>query len=710
MTGVSDWEVSRLVDRLVDGLTAENMERRIRLLSSKMSALTDEAELRWTIRDGTGSLDAYEVEDPTSTFSVYLSGLVRALRKAGELGAEPGDVSDWIDDLSPALRGRLKVWLLAGSAVERSELALAALGEAIRTRDPTGDDVRLLDELDRSEDSGAQKLMAELSAVLPPPPPARDLGSALGSNDVPAEWIRWWRWASVLGESNAPSWVKAKAILDSRYGPRDREHYRIPKPGFEFFTVGSPISEERLASLPPFDAAAEVAAWRPDPHDFKVSARELGRTLEREVATRTPDWAAAPVEIVAALHHPTFIAHYFQGLAHGEPSALADRGPEVVEAVELAGTHPWDVIRLGDDDFDYDPTWDQTDDAGVDLIRFLTRNEVGLGEKTDVAWEMTAAAVRRTDRTSGLLSPDRDPYESAINRPCTRALETMLHFVAFEHRLQGIVRNEAIETLDWVLTLGGRDGLEFRSVLGAKIHFLRYVAPEWVEARSATLFGDEAPDGLGRATLRSAVRWAQPNKWLLETYPEQIIRLATEGEGRALDHALIAMLWDEPGYESDHLYDRLAADATLLSQAGEGLARLLRPDEVSDDLIQKGIDFWEFVLGRDPEGAALSGFAWFTEVRRIPRGRWEELMYATVAKSGGRIDWAGQTAARALEPPATPLGLEIARLLLQGTEEPWEKAHIAETSRNVVQDQDPDLASTPEFGRLKSALIALGFG
>lgn len=711
MSVQNQWETAQLVDRLVAGLTVENMERRIRLLASKLSGVSDDFELRLAIREGTGSLESYEADDTGPVSANYLSGLIRALKRVRELGAEIDDLATWVEDLPVSLRGRVTVWLLQGSVEGRPQDIVSILAEAVASRDPTGDDVRLLDEFDESApDETAVELAAAVSAALPTPPSPSELGSALAKGDVPSEWIRAWLWSSVLGDAYAPAWSKARAILDSRYGERGRDHYRLHKSGFEFFTVGSPIPEQELATLPPPDAARVIAAWRPEPSEFRVSARELGRSLERVVIAQAADWAEEPVQLVAALHHPTFVAHYLRGLAKAETSEFLDRGPELMEGIELVRSHPWEVVPLGEDKFDYDVSWEQSDEAAIELIQSLASHDVSLGQMADAAWDLTVAAVHQTDRPSGLLSADRDPYEAAINRSCTRALETLLHLVASENRVQGVVRGEALEVLDWVLSLRGRDALEFRSVLGSKIAFLKYVVPEWVEARSGLLFGDEAPEGLGMETLRSVVRWGQPVKWVLETFPDEIIRLAREGEDRALDHALIAMLWELPGYEVERLYEVTASTGPeLVSQAGERVARLLKPEDTTEALVMRGLAFWELVLSRDVDARGLRGFAWWTEVRHVPRERWEDLMLATAGQAQGQIDWAGRTAARALEDPTTPKGLEIARHLLLGTEEPWEKAEVAEASRRALDGADSSLQSSDEYGRLKNALITLGF-
>jgi hypothetical protein len=169
--------------------------------------------------------------------------------------------------------------------------------------------------------------------------------------------------------------------------------------------------------------------------------------------------------------------HYFEGLAKTAED-LSGLGPALVQAVVFARTHPWESVRLGDDDFDYDPTWAPADEAGASLIGRLAERDVDLGGCYDDAWRVVLAAAR--DRSSGshITSSSEDPLETAINRPCTKALESMLHLVATEFRREGAVRDEALDLLDEALGLGGWDGAEHRAIIAPRLPFLRHVAPE----------------------------------------------------------------------------------------------------------------------------------------------------------------------------------------------------------------------------------------
>jgi hypothetical protein len=209
---------------------------------------------------------------------------------------------------------------------------------------------------------------------------------------------------------------------------------------------------------------------------------------------------------MALLRHATYVNHYFEGLAKTSEN-LSGLGPQLVEAVVFARTHPWEPVQLGGDDFDYDPTWPPADQAGVSLIGRLAERDVDLGDRYDDAWRIVLTAARDRSSRSGVSSRE-DPLETAINRACTRALEAMFHLVAAEARRGGAVRTEALDLLDEALGLDGWDGAEHRAIIAPRLPFLRHVAPQWVESREARLFGDQAPKDLGQRTVELALKWA----------------------------------------------------------------------------------------------------------------------------------------------------------------------------------------------------------
>jgi hypothetical protein len=166
--------------------------------------------------------------------------------------------------------------------------------------------------------------------------------------------------------------------------------------------------------------------------------------------------------------------------------------------------------------------------------------------------------------------------ETAINRPCTRALQAMFHLVATEFRRDGTVREEGLELLDEALELDGWSGAEHRAIIAPRLAFLLHVAPEWVESREARLFGGDAPDALGEMTVELALKWGLPNRWLLERHSRAVFKAVRAGSTNALDHALVAMLWAVSGYSTEAMVRKMApTGASVVSDAGERLGPML---------------------------------------------------------------------------------------------------------------------------------------
>src|SRR5215218_9151016 len=125
---------------------------------------------------------------------------------------------------------------------------------------------------------------------------------------------------------------------------------------------------------------------------------------------------------------------------------------------------------------------------------------------------------------------------------------------------------EFLGLLDEALGLDGWGGAEHRAIIAPRLGFLLHVAPEWVESRDARLFGDEAPDDLGQKTVGLALKWGRPNRWLHERHDRAIFKAVRDGSTNALDQALVAMLWEVPGYSIETIMGKLAEmDASVVS-------------------------------------------------------------------------------------------------------------------------------------------------
>ncbi|MEV6648762.1 IS630 family transposase [Amycolatopsis sp. NPDC051371] len=214
---------------------------------------------------------------------------------------------------------------------------------------------------------------------------------------------------------------------------------------------------------------------------------------------------------------------------------LAKRFPNAV--MVHTPVHPWPAIALGSDPDDFDHDWRPVEHASVELVKAMAASDIGFGARGDEIWNILLSEAQNRDEPSGTSGEQFDALTSAINRPCTKALETVLSFLGHEYRLNGTVMPEALELLSSILQLDGRIGVEHRAILATRIEFLRHIAPAWFEQHHGELFGGDSPSELGQVTVDLAVRWGQVNKWLLDSYPSSV-RDAVE---HALEHYLVSL-------------------------------------------------------------------------------------------------------------------------------------------------------------------------
>jgi hypothetical protein len=691
----------RIVKCLMEGMTPENAEARVALIAGKLSVgsanryLAVAATTRGSVED--------VAEDEGRGAGLLVKAVLTAVRRAREVGIQTERVLALLQPVPGRLLARLRVWTLCEATDVQPQTLVIEVARAIQNRNPTGDDVRLV-----------QRIVTELSpdvyldawrAAMGIPPLPEDVGRSLASDDVPQEWYRAYFWHPVLPDTVREAWDTVVVLISGDHPAPRPEEYLRPAPRRDVGVARSPMTANELRQLDMREAAKRISAWRPA-GDRMTLARELARSLEEVVASDACDWASRPLEILALLRHATYAHHYLEGLAKS-PEDLAGLGPALVEAVSFARTHPWNPEELGNDDFDYDPTWEPVDDAGVKLIGKLAERDVDLGDRYDDAWRIVLAAARDRSRASS-ISRD-DPLATAINRPCTKAFAAMFQLLATEFRRSQRVRGEAIELLDEALDLDSWEGAEHRAIIAPRIGFLQHVAPTWVESRDAKLFGDGAPDDLGQQTVELALKWGRPNRWLLERHSRAVRRAVRQGSKEALDQFLVAMLWEIPGYSAQETLRALVPmGAAVVSQAAELLARLLMSD-VDSDYVARGTLFWRNAVAEPAlPPAAFRGFGWWAEVKQIPGDEWEQMMSATCERAEGTLDWCVEVAERCALEPITAMGLEIITKLLRGRHEPWDRSQIAETGLRALRTSAADSALSEPRERLRSALTDLG--
>lgn len=690
-----------LLSSLAEGINRDNYADRIRLLCYKLRSIPQpDSDRRRFLLDQSGSLDDFPDYLRHQPFYALLQALIQSLRRAAELVS----ITELLSAVSPLpddIGERLRTWIRANAPTADPEDLVVAVAEAIASRSPAGDDVRLVDRVVAECEIGAY--VDAWAAALGTPPGPAELGNALATGDVPAAWLRPFRWSALLPPQATAEWKTTVTVMSGAYGEPTREALE-QRLGLEFSASHSPQSEDDLWTMPVEDAAGWIASWRPDPSDRLVSTRELGRTLEAAVKSDPVKWAQSPMRTAAMLRHPTYINHYLQGLA----TASSLEGLPITEIVDLmvfVRTHPWPAVRLGADNFDFDLDWRGAEQASVDLIQSMANSDVGFDDRRTEIWSILKAEAEDKDQPSGIVADASNALETAINRPCTRALQAILSFMGYEHRIDGTVRQEALDLLRQALQLSGLDGAEHRAIIAPRIGFLRHIASDWVEHHRDELFGQTAPDELGQTSVDLALKWGQPNRWLLENFPAAVKSAVKSNVDNALTHNLIAMLWQLPGYSVEQAVHFLRSTA-MLSAAGENLGRLLRSEDVRAEHTELTIQFWEQAL-RGGTADTLAGFGWLADATSLDENIWADLTQRTLAITHGRIDWSHRVAERAAAHAPSTRTLTILNHLVRGLADDWDRRSVGEIASQTLT-RAAHLADTPEYSRLRTTLLERG--
>ena len=689
---------SPLLDHYAKGVTADTYGPRIRLLCFKLRRIpeSDSHLARY------GSITDSPEHGGQDLFPSLLRCLVQALNVAGQF-VSVHDLLEAISTLPTAMRDRFRPWILATHVVSDCQLLIDEVSQAIKSRPPTGDDVALVDAAVRN--CRPEEFGDRWSDALGDPPLIKDLGAALASGEVPEAWKRAFQWVAILPESTTAHWAGPAAVMSAALGPPPGRASLQLRPTIHGVWGSSPISADDLQAMDPEEAARSISLWRPTPSEPMQSSRELGRALEAVVKAAPSTWGSSPLRMATLLREPVYISHYVRGLA-GAASLEGLPVDELINVVMLTTTSPWPPTELGDPTFDYDPNWRGAISDAVDLVAELSRRDVGFAGRDDEVWAFLLAQAE--DCTEGTGVFEEDALAQAINRPCTRALQAVFNFMGYEYRVRGIVRPAALELLTRSLELSGEDGLQHRAIIAPRLAFLRYVAADWVDAHRDQLFGDIASDHqLGQQTVDLALRWGQPNRWLLETYPQLVRAAVGRSVDRALDHYMVAMLWGIPGYGVDEVASALRT-MDALPEAAMVLGRLLSDDQASTDLAAIAAGFWQWALEHSPTADMLAGFGWFVDMTVLDDATWADLMRRTLTVTHGRIDRARDVAERAGRISPSPDTLETLNQLVRGGGDVWEQAFILDAASAAIIRASHPLIESNEYERLRTALLERG--
>jgi len=600
------------------------------------------------------------------------------------------------------LKGRVRSWILATWGGAEPGILIDEVKQAIGARRPTGDDLRLVDmAVQACEPVDYAKGWA---AAFGSPPSIAEVGTALANRQVPEPWMRAFYWTVLLPATVTTAWAAVAALLAAAYGQPCRDALE-QRPRVWASWGRTPYAEGELRAMAPDEAARVIAAWRPDPGKPLAGLRELARTLESIVKSAPALWAATPLRMGTLLREPVYLSHYMRGIAGAESLGGVPPG-ELADLILLASAHPWQPTAMGDPAYDYDPDWRETESAALDLIVALARQGLGFAGREDAIWELLQRQVR--DRSQATSAPGMDTRTQARSRPCTCALQAVLDLMGHEHRRDRTVRDSALNLLTDTLAVSGLDGEHYRAIIAPRIAFVRHVAPRWVEVHWDRLFGDDAPDNLGQVTIDLALAYGLPDPWLLERFRGQVQDAVRRATGNVLDHYLVAMLREVPGYNVDDAVTFLRSLGKL-SDAGQALGRLLGSNEAAAGHITLATQFWEKAIDISrgtPE--SLTGFGWYANIPGLDDVTWNRLTRQTLTVTRGRIDWAHRVADRAAHQQPSPDTLEIHSQLLRGLSDYWEQRLVLDIATTVIKKAADPQTGTAEYEHLRTVLLERG--
>ncbi|MEU1160613.1 hypothetical protein ABZ372_07355 [Streptomyces sp. NPDC005921] len=684
------------------GLTEENCESRIKLLCYKLkSPSVDDLDWKYFPYDRGHLGDNIKGTPWAKHFHVVLTTLMECLRKSASL-CDSTKLLASVEPLKGLLKSRVRTWIFANSQASDSSLMISAVSEGIASRKPNADDADLVDMI--MESCEAELFESPWKDALGTPPDLTELGTSLAENSVPAEWRRAHHWSALLPQEVWSHWGDAITVMAASYGQPSRDNLQS-FPNIQTYFTGSPIGAAELSGLTPVMAAQRISEWRPGAGTDHVSARELARTLEGVVKNNIPAWATSPIAVASALRHPTYISHYLIALSNSKDSLRAEYSNALIELIKLTRTHPWPVIALGDSSFDFDDTWRPVEHAAVDLVKALADSDTGFSEGSDYVWNLLISEIRDRSEGSG-IEDNLDHLTAAINRPCTRALEALLSFLAFERRCGNPMRPDFRDLLESVLLLEGADGAHFRAIIGPRFGFIRYLDEEWFDQNHPLLFGDDAPVGMGQLTTDLALHWGQPRRWLLENYKKQVEDAVIREVENSMAQYVVGLLNGFNGYSVTESVDFLKKIGKV-SAAGELIGRLLRGQTSAEGaIVESSISFWREAI-KLKSADAVYGFGWMAEVTVIDGETWNGLMVATLEISSGNIDWSHEVAERAASQPQSERTLQILNLLVRGLQDGWDRRNVGTIAKGALANAS-SLSETAEYKRLRTTLLERG--
>jgi hypothetical protein len=693
---------------LAAGLTADNAEERIRLVTVKLRNMAHSESMRYHILD-TISLTA-ELDNLDDALRVSAHYLVRLARRAREISVDTSALLDWTRTVPNELGARLTCQLLAGATDVPAASKIDHIAIRVASATVTGDDRDLVTDI-LTEETTLPDAVAIWSAAVGTPSPAPE-HSDTDDHPLPRDWIRVWQWSVILPAECVTSWQPAIAAVTEQHGEPDASALDTPFPrGGWRMEDNSPIPTQDLAQMGPAAAAAALAAWRPDindPHPDE-SKYDLARAIERAAEQHPDEWVAHADKIVATLNDPVYVAHFLRVLTDSKLD-VAPHAESVLAAVKLTSAAWASTAPTGK------PATDrtQTDLATftADLIARLADTGAALSADFADLWAFTTALTLAHPEEHSLSDPlgEGDALNSAMGQPWGKGFYALLALAAWQHRTDKQIPPGLPDLLDAVITIPGAVGLELRAIIAERRPLLEMLVPEWLGQNATTLFGD---DMSGQATFDITVRWARPTSWFLNRYRDRLARAARRGSERAVHYLLIGAFWQKDSYAIDEILDALRSAEGALGELCEQMAWLLQDPEPGSTAIQQATGFWRAVLDADrtlvPVGPLVKLGRW-AFVTNIDSHAYTDLTTRTLQTTNGAIDYPMEVADRwrTLGKPNQSLGILLALL---GHGAPWERDYVERSAVDCLRAAAAtarEVGAVEAFNLLRSRLIERG--
>lgn len=700
-----DHQTDTIPIKLVEGMNCSSATEIVKVLVYKVRAWRERNELLYIPMLGSvADID----QDSHIGMDSMVSSLCKALTKARNLGLPTAWLVGNISVLPNHIQQRLVAWLYSGADdVEHTELVDFVVSSC-GSRHPTGDDELLLGRLKRDGHLDHDTVARICSQIREAPDPKRMAGP-------PCQWDfdeeDLWRilWAHMLHRSvELPrGWDFCIEVLNPLVN-KERKIVDEWKSG-NFSAQVNPIGPEISNGEDPHTTAAKIAEW-----DTKTlglpgyaSTFDISQKLTSAIKHDAPKWAEDPADIINTLHHPVYVAGYFDGLARsvGELHKYVDR---LISAVQFVRTHPWDVPVLNTPPFGYDVSWESADTAGIKLIKTMAEKNILLDdEKLCEVWDLLSEAVVNRPAES-----PEDAAESLIDaadrKPHTCALTAMIHLIVYAVNRKKDIPGKVLAALTESVRLTGRNGREHRAVLGMWIRQLRMALPNWFEQYEPFLLGNGVSEELGQTTLDIHIQWVKPDLFILKKYRDMVLDAVKRGVPRAMDCLLLCMLEGIAGYGPKLVAESLVGmGPERVSEAGNKSAWLLGRYAGADH-IQRGTDFWACVLDLNPEPKALAGFGRWATVSGVNQSQWERLTLST-CKAGKKLDFAREVAGRIdSSQSVTETGLKILALLMQ-SDLSYDTYSVAEHVLDALRKSKDALGTKDIWIHLQDIMVQQGF-